>query len=91
MASVKLCDGIAGACITGDELSHSRQAIVSVVAFLAATGLLAVRRTPARHAAFAGLVLLGLLTVVVLGTIALVLLAWRVIRGWYRLSQGKAP
>ena len=39
----------------------------------------------------AGLVLLGLLTVIVLGTIALVVLAWRVIRGWYRLSQGKAP
>ena len=59
MASVKLCEGIAGACVTGDELSHSRQAVVSVVAFLAATGLLALPRTPARHAAFAGLVLLG--------------------------------
>ncbi len=44
-----------------------------------------------RKSQYAGLVLLGLLTVVVLGTIALVVLAWRVIRGWYRLSQGKAP
>ena len=44
-----------------------------------------------RKSQYAGLVLLGLLTVIVLGTIALVLLAWRVIRGWYRLTQGKAP
>jgi uncharacterized membrane protein/predicted RNA-binding Zn-ribbon protein involved in translation (DUF1610 family) len=44
-----------------------------------------------RKSQYAGLVLLGLLTVIVLGTIALVVLAWRVIRGWYRLSQGKAP
>jgi uncharacterized membrane protein/predicted RNA-binding Zn-ribbon protein involved in translation (DUF1610 family) len=44
-----------------------------------------------RKSQYAGLVLLGLLTVIVLGTIAVVVLAWRVIRGWYRLSQGKAP
>jgi len=44
-----------------------------------------------RKQQYAGLVLLGLLTVIVLGTIALVVLAWRVIRGWYRLAQGKAP
>lgn len=44
-----------------------------------------------RKEPYAALVLLGLLTVNVLGTIALVVLAWRVIRGWYRLAQGKAP
>jgi uncharacterized membrane protein/predicted RNA-binding Zn-ribbon protein involved in translation (DUF1610 family) len=43
-----------------------------------------------RKSQYAGLVLLGLLTVIVLGTIALVVLAWRVTRGWYLLCQGKS-
>ena len=59
MAAVKLCGAIAGDCITGDELSNSRQAIVSVVAFALAAALLAVRRSPVRDAAFAALVLAG--------------------------------
>jgi hypothetical protein len=59
MAAVRLCDVFAGTCVTGDELSNSRQAIVSVIAFGLAAGLLAVRRTPARDGAFAALVLLG--------------------------------
>jgi hypothetical protein len=59
MAAVKLCGSLAGTCITGDELSNSRQAIVSVIAFALAAGLMVLRRTPARDAAFAALVLLG--------------------------------
>jgi uncharacterized RDD family membrane protein YckC len=59
MAAVKLCDNIAGACISGDALTTSKQAIVSVVAFLVAAGLLVVPRSRARDVAFQVLVLFG--------------------------------
>jgi hypothetical protein len=59
MAAVKLCGSVAGTCIGGDELSNSRQAVVSVVAFALAAGLMALRRTPVRDVAFAALVLIG--------------------------------
>jgi hypothetical protein len=59
MAAVKLCSGIAGTCITGDELSNARLAIVSVIAFALAAALMALPRTPVRDIAFAALVLLG--------------------------------
>ena len=61
MAAVKLCGSLAGTCVEGDELSNSRQAIVSVVAFLLAAGLMALprRRSRARDTAFAALVLAG--------------------------------
>jgi uncharacterized RDD family membrane protein YckC len=60
MASVKLCDNVAGACISGNELSNSQQAIVSVIAFVAAIGVLAFApRSRARDIAFRVLVLFG--------------------------------
>jgi uncharacterized RDD family membrane protein YckC len=59
MASVKLCDNIAGACISGDALTTSKQAIISVIAFVLAIGVLAVPRSRARDAAFQVLVLFG--------------------------------
>jgi hypothetical protein len=59
MAVVKLCGHVSGTCISGDELSNARQAIVSVIAFALAAGLMALRRTPARDIAFAALVLIG--------------------------------
>ena len=65
MASVKTCDQIAGTCISGDDLSNSRQAVVSVILLLIAAGLLVLRRSPARDAAFAALVLLGQLWLLV--------------------------
>jgi len=59
MASVKLCDKIAGACISGDELTNSQQAIISVIAFVLAIGVLIVPRSRARDAVFQVLVLFG--------------------------------
>lgn len=61
MATVKLCDRIAGTCISGDELSNSRHAVASLIAFAAAAVLPAARRrrTRARDLAFAALVLVG--------------------------------
>jgi glucose dehydrogenase len=59
MASVDLCGQIAGTCIGGDDLTASRQAVFSVIAFALATALLFVRRSPARDAVFAALVLAG--------------------------------
>jgi uncharacterized RDD family membrane protein YckC len=59
MASVKLCDDIAGTCISGAELDASQQAIISVVAFAAAAALLLLRRSRARDVAFQVLVLFG--------------------------------
>ena len=59
MASVKLCDKIAGACISGDELTNSQQAIISVIAFVLAIGVLIVPRSRARDALFQVLVLFG--------------------------------
>jgi uncharacterized RDD family membrane protein YckC len=60
MASVKLCDKVAGACISGNELSNSQQAIVSVIAFVAAIGVLAFApRSRSRDIAFRVLVLFG--------------------------------
>jgi len=59
MTSVKLCDNIAGACISGDELTNSQQAIISVIAFVLAIGVLIVPRSRARDAAFQVLVLFG--------------------------------
>ena len=59
LASVDLCGDVAGTCPTGDELGNSRQAVVSVVLFLAAAGTLALRRTRTRDAVFAALVLAG--------------------------------
>jgi len=60
MASVKLCDNIAGTCISGNELTNSQQAIVSVIAFVAAIGVLAFApRSRARDIAFRVLVLFG--------------------------------
>lgn len=59
MATVKLCDDIAGTCISGEELETSQQAIISVVAFAAAAGLLLLRRSRARDVAFQALVLFG--------------------------------
>jgi uncharacterized RDD family membrane protein YckC len=59
MASVKLCDKIAGTCISGEELTTSRQAIISVIAFVLAMGVLIVPRSRPRDAAFQVLVLFG--------------------------------
>jgi uncharacterized RDD family membrane protein YckC len=60
MASVKLCDKVAGACISGDQLHNSQQAIVSVIAFVAAIGVLAFApRSQVREIAFRVLVLFG--------------------------------
>ena len=59
MASVKLCDRIAGTCISGEELETSQQAIVSVVAFALAVGVLLLGRSRVRDAAFKTLVLFG--------------------------------
>jgi hypothetical protein len=59
MASVKLCDRIAGTCIKGDDLHTSQLAIVSVIAFAIAIGLLLVPRSRVRDAAFCLLVLFG--------------------------------
>jgi uncharacterized RDD family membrane protein YckC len=59
MASVKLCDKIAGTCISGAELRTSQQAIISVIAFALAIGVLLVPRSRMRDAAFIALVLFG--------------------------------
>ena len=59
MAFVKLCDRVAGDCISGEELETSQQAIISVVAFAVAIGLLFTGRSRARDAAFQLLVLFG--------------------------------
>jgi uncharacterized RDD family membrane protein YckC len=59
MASVKLCDKIAGVCISGEALTASQQAIISVIAFVLAIGVLVVPRSPARDTAFYVLVLFG--------------------------------
>ena len=60
MASVKICDKVAGTCISGDELSNSRQAIVSVIAFLVAIAVLVFApRARVRDVAFRVLVLFG--------------------------------
>jgi hypothetical protein len=65
MAAVDLCHVVAGTCVTGGALSDSRQAAISVAAFAAAAALMAARRSPARDAAFAALVLLGQLWLLV--------------------------
>jgi uncharacterized RDD family membrane protein YckC len=59
MASVKLCDKVAGTCISGHDLSNSKQAIISVIAFVVAIGVLFVPRSLARDMAFKILVLFG--------------------------------
>jgi uncharacterized RDD family membrane protein YckC len=58
-ASVRLCDNIAGTCISGAELEASQQAIYSVIAFVIAIGVLMVKRSTVRDLAFAVLVLGG--------------------------------
>jgi uncharacterized RDD family membrane protein YckC len=59
MASVKLCDKVAGDCISGPELDASKQAIISVIAFVLAVGVLFAPRSRARDVAFRVLVLFG--------------------------------
>ena len=65
MAFVKICDKVAGACISGEELRTSQQAIISVIAFVLAIGLLFLRRSRVRDAAFQLLVLFGQLWLVI--------------------------
>lgn len=64
MASVRVCDKVAGTCISGEELTTSKQAIVSVIAFALAIGVLLVPRSRVRDAAFQVLVLFGQLWLV---------------------------
>jgi hypothetical protein len=59
MAAVRVCDKVGGVCPTGDDLTSSKQAAFSLVLFAAALALLFVRRSVARDIAFALLVLLG--------------------------------
>jgi uncharacterized RDD family membrane protein YckC len=59
MSAVDLCDPIAGTCVKGDLLTSSRQAVFSVVAFAVGLALLRLRRSAARDAAFALVVLAG--------------------------------
>ena len=59
MSSVDLCGQISGTCPKPGDMSDSRQALVSVVAFALAAALLFVRRSAARDGAFAALVLVG--------------------------------
>ena len=59
MAAADLCGSLAGACAPPDVLAASRLAVVSVAAFVLAAGSLALRRSRARDAVFAGLVLFG--------------------------------
>ncbi len=59
MASVKLCDNVAGTCITGEQLDVSQQAIVSVIAFALAAAALIAPPSAVRDAAFRLLVLFG--------------------------------
>jgi hypothetical protein len=59
MSSVDLCGHISGTCLKPSEMSDSRQAVISVVAFALAAALLFLRRSAARDAAFAALVLGG--------------------------------
>jgi uncharacterized RDD family membrane protein YckC len=59
MSSVDLCGQVSGTCLKSSDMADSRQAIVSVAAFALAAALLFVRRSAARDGAFAALVLVG--------------------------------
>jgi uncharacterized RDD family membrane protein YckC len=59
MSSVDLCGQVSGTCLPASAMSDSRQAAVSVAAFALAAALLFVRQSAARDAAFAALVLVG--------------------------------
>ena len=63
-AFVRVCDKVAGTCISGEELTSSKQAIVSVIAFAIAIAVLLVARSRARDAVFQVLVLFGQLWLV---------------------------
>jgi hypothetical protein len=59
MAFVKACSRLGGVCPTGNELSHERQAAISLVLFAIAAALMLLERSTVRDAIIALLTLAG--------------------------------